>query len=207
MIYKELIELLNTRRSVRKFLPDPVPVEDIEKMIAAAGAAPSGNNKQNWRFIAVTSEKVRNQMIEEIKGTIEEFASRIESARAKDEFKAYTKYYTFFTQAPLVICAVKTPYDSLTSRIMDRYNLPHERRSSADTQGPAAAIQNLLLAAHSLGYGACWMTGPMIARFELEKVLGIEPPDQLIAIIPAGKPAAKPDSPKKKDVKEIYNIL
>jgi nitroreductase len=207
MNYGELFKLLSGRRSVRKYLAEDIPAGEIEKMVAAAGAAPSGGNRQNWHFIALRSKDVKEKMLAAVLEQSENFASKIESATAKKEFQSYTKFYDFFTQAPVVVAVVKKPYDSLTFRIMRRYGMPEERQSSADVQGPAAAVQNLLLAAHALGYGACWMTGPMIARPELEKLLGIEPPDELIAIIPVGKPAALTSGPKKKDVKEILEWL
>lgn len=207
MEYAPLIKLMKTRRSIRKFLPDPVPREDIEKLLDAAASAPSGGNKQNWFFIIAESEPVKARMLEAITGKIKEFSDKIDSARAKNEFISYTKFYTFFIEAPVVIAVIKKPYDSLASRIMDRYGLAKARQSSADIQGPSAAVQNLLLAAHSLGYGACWMTGPMIAKDELEGILGVDKEDDLIALIPVGKPSMFPKATDRKPAGEICRYL
>lgn len=57
-------------------------------------------------------------------------------------------------------------------------------------QSVSAAIQNLLLVAHSLGYGTCWMTGPLVAYRELEEILGVDAPWELVALVPLGVPAA-----------------
>ena len=55
-----LLELLKTRRSIRKFKPDPVPKEQVEMILEAARWAPSGDNAQPWRFVVVTDpEKIR----------------------------------------------------------------------------------------------------------------------------------------------------
>ena len=76
------------------------------------------------------------------------------------------------------------PYDSLTARILSRYGMGSEYGSTAGIQSVAASIENLLLAAADLGLGACWMTGPLIAREGLELVLDIKNPNQLLALIP-----------------------
>ena len=49
----DIWEVFRTRRSVRKFRPDPVPEKDIEKMIAAAVTAPSSGNQQPWKFLVI----------------------------------------------------------------------------------------------------------------------------------------------------------
>ncbi len=50
-------------------------------------------------------------------------------------------------------------------------------------------MQLLITAAHSLGYGGCWMSAPVVAAEGLERVLGVEPPAQLVALVPVGRPA------------------
>src|SRR5262245_23399485 len=59
---QELYRLLKTRRSVRVFSPDPVPVEVVDECIRIAGTAPSGANMQPWRFVVVTDPNVRRQI-------------------------------------------------------------------------------------------------------------------------------------------------
>jgi nitroreductase len=203
MNYKNLIEVIKSRRSIRKFNNDPVSDSDIEKMIEAACWAPSGSNQQNWRFIAIKSDEGKNQLLKAITDKISEFSNKIQSETAKKEFVAYSNYYTFFVKAPVVIAVVKKPYDSLATRIIDRYKLVDNYKSNADIQGPAAAIQNMLLTAASIDLGTCWMTGPLIAKNEMEAVLGIKKPDELCALIPLGKPESIPQPPKRKQVSEV----
>jgi nitroreductase len=54
---KEFYRLLQARRSIRKFKTDPLPRELVEKVLAAGFQAPSGKNRQNWRFYVLTGEK------------------------------------------------------------------------------------------------------------------------------------------------------
>jgi len=203
----ELMTIINTRRSVRKFLAEAVPRADVEKIIEAGRWAPSGANAQNWFFLAIYSAAVKEKMAAAIRSRVEGYARNITSPRARREFMAYSNFYMFFTDAPVVIAVVKKPYVSLNLRIMDRYNIPLENRSSSDVQGPAAAVENMLLMAHAMGYGACWMTGPLIARKELEEALVVEPQDELMALIPLGKPAVAPGPSARKDLSEVYRII
>ncbi|MBI1850518.1 MAG: nitroreductase family protein [Planctomycetes bacterium] len=59
---RELRELLQRRRSVRDFSPEPVPREVIEEAIRTAGTAPSGANRQPWRFVAVSDPDLKHQI-------------------------------------------------------------------------------------------------------------------------------------------------
>jgi nitroreductase len=204
---EDLAAVLAARRSVRKFLPDPVPAADVDKIIDAARWAPSGSNSQNWSFIVVRSGEVRERMLAAVQERVAALSRQITSPRASREFIAYSGYYTVFAGAPVVIAVIKKPYISLNLRIMERYHILPQRWSSADIQGPAAAIQNMLLMTHALGYGACWMTGPLVAGAELEKILGIESPDQLMALVPVGKAAVTGAAPARKTPAEISRVI
>lgn len=203
----QLLSFMRTRRSIRKFLPDAVADEDIAAVVEAASWAPSGTNQQNWDFIAVRCAAERERLARAVTDTVQSLLARIPSARARAEFERYSAYYTFFAAAPVVIAVVQKPYDSLARRIMERFDLPSAAQSTASVQGPAAAVQNLLLMAHARGLGACWMTGPLIARPALEAVLGVTAPDELMALVPLGKPAVSPPAPRRKDVQQILRWL
>ena len=74
-------------------------------------------------------------------------------------------------------------------------------------QSIGAVIQNILLAAHAKGYGTCWMCAPNIAAPEIERVLGVEEPWELKALIPLGKPARVPKATPRKSLNEILQII
>jgi nitroreductase len=205
---QEISDVLKSRRSVRKFTNDTVPRSAIEKMIEAASWAPSGSNRQNWQFIVIESTGIKEQLHAALVQRINEYAGRITDENERREFINYSKYYTFFHEAPVVVAVVKLPYDSLNQRIMRKNGLVNGATSTADVQGPSAAIENLLLMAHALGYGTCWMTGPLIARDKLEPLLGILHPDELLALIPVGVAAVTmKNAPKRKPVAEIVSYI
>ena len=64
MDYDELLELLKKRRSTRRYKPDPVPDEAIDKIIEAARWAPSGFNQQPWEFVVVKDQKLKEGNVE-----------------------------------------------------------------------------------------------------------------------------------------------
>ncbi len=202
--FEDFLEVLKTRRSIRKFLPDEITEADIKKIIQAASYAPSGGNLQNWHFIITRPKEVRERMLEVISNKIEKILPSIGSQKARNEFSSYSKYMKIFEGAPVVIAVIRKPYRSLASGIMKRFKIPY--KTDAGIQGVSAAIQNLLLAAHVLGYGACWMTGPLIAREELEKLLGVSAEDELAALIPLGKYQENPAPTPRKSVEEISSF-
>jgi nitroreductase len=204
-MFKDPLEFIQTRRSIRKFKAKPVPKEDILKIIKAASSAPSGSNQQNWYFIVVSDKKTKEGMRCAVEKSIEELLAKVGSKKAKDEISSYSRYFNFFADAPCVICAVEKPYDSLIGRLLVKYDRP-QGQSTSGIQGVAAAIENLLLAAHALGYGTCWMTGPLLAKNQLEKILKIVPPNNLTALIPIGKPESIPDMPTRKPIEEIASF-
>ncbi|MGB3057363.1 MAG: nitroreductase family protein [Candidatus Omnitrophota bacterium] len=189
-------EVVKNRRSVRKFKKEDVSQDKIEKILKAAYLAPCGSNVKNWHVIVVRDAKIKTEMREAVEAKIKELAEKMRSPRAKIEFLAYGKYFTFFSQAPVVIAVIMKEYDSLSARILKRYEENSDYMSTAGVQNVSAAIENMLLACADLGLGACWMTGPMIAKKGLEKVLGIKGEDDLLALVPVGIPERSP-SPKK----------
>ncbi|MCX6273030.1 MAG: nitroreductase family protein [Bacteroidetes bacterium] len=204
MEIKKAIEL---RTSVRNFLPDMIPVEDLKEMVRLAACAPSVNNYQPWRFVAVTNKKVMDQMAEVIIGKISAIPSN-ESQVAQNVKSQVEWYATFFRNAPAVIAVSMDIYETILEKGVD---LSHDdinrMRCYPDIQSAGAAIQNLLLAAVDMGYGACWMSAPMIAADEIVDILKIDKPYGLIAFVTVGKPAQPSKAREKKPVEEIFLLI
>lgn len=81
-------------------------------------------------------------------------------------------------------------------RLLELHGVPHEERdrlrARPDLQSVGAAVQVLLVAAHLLGYGACWMCAPVLAAHRLEALLGAEEPAHLVALVAVGVAAGPP---------------
>ena len=101
-------------------------------------------------------------------------------------------------------------YAGLLDKLIHQQNLSFEERYRLRTvpwlQSVATAVQNMLLATTALGYGSCYNTGCLIAREGMERVLGIEYPWMLVALVPIGMPAHRPRPPKRKSLDEVMEV-
>jgi len=181
------------RASVRRFLPDPVPREDVTAMVELAVRAANAGNAQMWRFVAVDDVVTQVAMREAVDNAIDEMAAWPELAGKGKELKALRVYATFFVDAPLVMAVFGLPYRSHADEMLLARGLGVEvrdqLRARPDLQSIGGAVQLLCTAAHALGYGSCWMTAPVLAAPAIEKLLGTEPAAKLVAVVPIGRPA------------------
>ncbi|MHA1616231.1 MAG: nitroreductase family protein [Candidatus Njordarchaeales archaeon] len=168
----DVFECIKTRRSIRKFLPDPVKEEDLNKILDAARWAPSAGNLQPWEFIVVRDPE-RKEAI----------------ARAALNQR-------FIAEAPVVIVVCAN-----IPRTASRYGERGETLYCI--QDTAAATQNMLLAAHALGYGTCWVGA--FREEEVKRILNIPPDVRPVAIIPLGKPAEQPPPRGRYPLEEVVH--
>jgi nitroreductase len=191
-----LEEAIRRRRSVRRFAPDPVPEADLERLVALAQLAPSASNQQMWRFLAITNREVLERMRGAVLDRYDELAGRLTDDAAQVAARGAKGYSSFFADAPVTIAVLAQPYQSPMRQALLSLEGSPERLGGTtgypDVQSIGAAIAHLLLAATELGYGTCWMTGPLAAREQLEAILGVQPPWRLLALVPVGKPADAP---------------
>lgn len=184
------------RRSVRRYLPDPVPRADVERLVALATRAASANNAQMWRFIAVQDRNLLAAMKGAVESRFDELSAWPELADRAGAVRALRSSAVFFAAAPLCFAVTCLPYSSRLDGLLDLHGCTaqeHDRlRQRPDLQSVGAAIQLLITAAHALGYGACWMSAPVVAAEAIEQLLDVEPPAQLVALVPVGRPAGAP---------------
>jgi len=178
------VELARTRRSIRRYLPEPVAAPLIETLLEAATWAPSAHNRQPWRFCVVQSAAVKATL-----STRMAEAWRCDLAADGADPLAIERRVAIsqarLTGAPVLIA----PCVTLTE--MDVY--PDPARSQAEwtmaVQSVALACQNLLLAAHAAGLGACWMCAPLFVPALVRQVLDLPETWQPQALLTLGYPA------------------
>ena len=179
----EIIKSLLNRRSIRRYRPDPVPQEFIEQLLTAASWAPSAHNRQPWRFAVITRPQVRHNLAAAM-GQQLRVDLRADNAPPELIEKDANRSYQRITQSPLLILLCLTMAD------MDSY--PDARRQQNEwlmaVQSAAMAGQNLLLAAHALGLGACWMCAPLFSPAIVCQVLALPGDWQPQALITVGYP-------------------
>jgi len=209
-VARAVLDIIRARRSVRRFAAEDVPDEVVREIVDAARMAPSGGNRQMWRFRAIRNRGTLAAMRQAVERRIAEVRARVSSPRALEQYDGYTAHFTHFDRAPVVIAVLARPYDSIYTRILEKYLAPEERPPQhlvdVAAMSVAAAIENMLLAACALGYGACFMTGPTIAQNDLEKILAVEPPWHVVALVPVGRPEAEPGPRERKRLDEVLSF-
>jgi coenzyme F420-0:L-glutamate ligase/coenzyme F420-1:gamma-L-glutamate ligase len=179
-----LAELIRTRRSIRRYLDQPVPPALIDQLLEAATWAPSAHNRQPWRFVVVETAAAKTQLAEQMGERLK--ADRLRDGDSIDVIaRDVQRSHDRIVFAPIVIVAC------LSMRDMDHY--PDDRRSTLEktlaTQSVANAVQNLLLTAHDLGLGACWMCAPLFVPDVVRVVLDLPTDWDAQVLITLGYPA------------------
>jgi nitroreductase len=208
----EFRNLVESRVSVRQFAADPVPAAVVREMVRLAGLAPSPNNSQPWQFIAVSRPSLLKEMAAAVRARVGPMLPAAVTETARHARQRVEWYSTFFGDAPLVVAVALLPYESVVQDALQESRLTgaqvNAMRGQPDVQSLGAAVEHLLLAAADLGYGGCWMSGPLIAREALERLLGIGPPGRLAAMVAIGRPGAAAHSPReRKAVDEILRVI
>lgn len=180
----DFFQVVQARRSIRRYRDRPVPREQIQALLDAARWAPSAHNRQPWRFAVIESAVSKHALAAAMGMRLRADLERDGMAREAIE-KDATRSYRRITGAPVVIVVC------VTMRDMDAY--ADERRRQAEylmaTQSVAMATQNLLLAAHASGLGACWMCAPLFVPETVREVLNLDSDWEPQALVTLGYPA------------------
>jgi nitroreductase len=212
MNYQSLKEVILGRRSVRKFKDQPVPREIINELIDCARWAPSDTNQQPWKFIAITKRDIIKKIEETTIEGMEELKKKAldmkkpEIARKIDVFG---RYALVFKNAPSLILCLSQPYSSkFTREIFDPINHAQEMWRDEGIKSASLASQNILLAAHALGYGTCAMSAPMIlAEKKLKALLSIEEKYNITLMIALGVTEEHGGPTPRKELSEIIEYI
>jgi nitroreductase len=183
----ELLEGLRTTRAIRRYRPEPIPDEVLRDILFAATRAPSGSNRQPFRFM-VFADSPRSREVKELvaRGAREIWGGKRSnegydegSGKVPDSPKArmaatMQHYVDNFADVPVLVLAVNLRY-----------------RGKVHIEGASIypACQNLLLAARGLGYGGALTAFHAPVEAELVEMLGLPDHAQIAATITLGKPA------------------
>ncbi len=208
----DLFDAIAGRKSIRRFKQTPVPEEVINKILDAGRLAPSANNTQPWKFIVIKDREVLKKMAEAVREMVDRMVPFAESEKQAQRLAAYKgTYYTFFEHAPIVIAVCMEGYDAGTDLLLARMGYTSEDikrlRPLPGLQSVSAAIQNMLLAIHALGYGSCWMTGPLVAQEAFGTLLGFGKETSIAALLPLGLPDEEPPARNRKPIDEIVKRI
>ena len=188
----ETLRTIRDRHSVRSFTRDDVTDDEISVLLQAANAAPSAHNQQAWRFIILRGEKKQElaQLVTAQSAAFPRPAAALLRMGAKS-----------ILSAPVVIAVANTG-DLIkhgTELFKVEKEIAHDFFRTMEIQSSAAAVENILLAATSLGLGTVWLGVLYLIKDAVLRFLG-EPEGEFMAVVPVGHPARISAGPKKQPV-------
>ncbi len=184
----DVLEALRTRRSIGKLTGD-VSEEELRTLIEAALYAPNHKLTKPWRFTILRGEA--RARLGAAWSTLSARTTDLQGDE-RDAFLAREAHKPL--RAPVIIVvSTRTVEDPVVA--------------GEDFAATAAAVQNLLLAAHALGLGAMWRTGEMAYRPEINAHLGLEPGDRIVAFVYLGRPAMAAPKSLPRDVDDFVRYV
>ena len=178
----DVFDAIHHRHSQGKVRPDPVPRALIEKLLDAAVQAPNHYKVRPWRFVVVTGDG-RHKLGEVM-------AASQQERNPQFPLEAFDKCRALPLRAPAIIAVgVDKPSEA---KVLEIENVA----------AAAAAIQNLLLAAHAMGLGAKWRTGEWARDARVKEFLGLDADQHLIVLIYLGYPEFASEPPPRPSYEE-----
>ena len=188
------LDAIAARRSIRRFKADPIPQDTLQIILSAASQAPSGKNRQPWRFIVVKQDK-RPELIRIMR-------QQIAKAKTRGEDLGSSEWTTNVMEQASVTVFIFNP-DGVRPWLA--HSIDQMFTDVVDIQSIGAAIQNMLLVALELGIGSLWICDVFYAYEELCNWLGEK--GEMIAAVSFGYPDESPAARPRKPFNEVVRIL
>lgn len=180
----DFYQLIESRQSIRQYKKQDIPEEVLDRVLSAATHAPSGKNRQNWRFIVVQGQKRDEYLKYSQKSWLG--IKDILQQRLKPSLYEFTQRF-FYTlgEAPVIIFAYS-------------HNSSDERYHTS-IGSVYMAVQNINLACQVEGLGCCTMGAPLEIKDEVDRFLGVTQSEEykkgeleLLCAVVLGYPDHKP---------------
>lgn len=174
------LELMRSRRSIRSFAPEPVPLDAVVDAIRAAGTAPSGANRQPWSFSVVTDPDTKRR----IRAAAEQEERLLYEQRASEEYLeairpiGTTWRKPHLTEAPMLVVVFEQPWSPGEDGRAKNYYV---------RESVGIAVGFLLVALHTAGL-ATLTHAPSPMGF-LREILGRPEHERPFLIVAVGHPA------------------
>ncbi|MFA6356611.1 MAG: nitroreductase family protein [Candidatus Omnitrophota bacterium] len=195
----EALKVIHGRHSVRQFQDRPVDDALIKAILDAANRAPSAHNQQSWKFIVVKGDRKRQlaELVTEQSSNFPKPSSSILRMAARS-----------IMSAPVVIAVMNT--GTLIAHGTELFSIEKEKAAdffrTMEIQSSAAAAENLLIAATSLGLGSVWLGVLFLIKDKVLESFG-EARGEFMAVIPIGYPLEAREGPKKKSLEYVVRYL
>ena len=202
----EVLKLVKKRRNIRRFKPDPVPDELLNKILETARWAMSGANAQPWEFIIVknpeTKKKILEAQLKTRKANYEIEMSRIPEMRFQGT-AGPPEALAGWKHAPVVIIQMGDPRTVQATLLAAHFM---GRPTSVFHVGLGNASFLIHLAATACGLGSQWVSVSTPFESDLKGILSIPNIYTIPDIIPIGYPAYEPPSNYRREVSEFLHL-
>ena len=204
-----MVEAMMTQRAIRRVRPDPVPDELVLKCIELALRAPTGANGQNWEFIVVQDQAIKEALAKRYRqgwsvyynGVIRRVAKRDQSM-AKTA-RAVQWQVDHFEEIPVLIVGCLR----LTAKEGRIPYLPMPHAALSGFFGSVyPSVQNLLLAARTMGLGASLITLPLWSLAAARRILNLPMSVTPCCIVPVGWPRGRYGPTTRRPVGEVVHL-
>ena len=212
MQISEFIDLTKSRRSIRRFKPDPFPDECIEQVLEAARFAQSGANGQPWEFIVIKDREIRDKIsdlvLESHKYIYDIEKTRLEELRQpayRGSPDRQGQANVNFSDAPVFIAVCGDPRP-VQATVLATHFLPNEGGPYAHfLKNMANATQILTLAVAACGLSSQWVSVNSTIEPRLKMLLDVPWELAIHTIVPIGYPAYVPPSSYRRELSEIVH--
>ncbi len=193
---------LRSRRSIRRFTPEPIPADLIQRILETATYAPSAHNKQPWRFCIVTDPSAKTRLAEAIGGKFRADLTR-DGAPESEIQDRLARTLRRTNEAPIVIL--------LCREVNEVRPQPDAVRQDAEAwmgrQSVAMAGLQLLLAAHAEGLSGTWICWPLFTPDETRATLELPVAWEPQGMVFIGHPAESPETPERRELNEVVRYI
>ena len=195
----ETLKTIHSRRSIRNFNDQDVSDESIDTILTAANQAPSAHNQQSWRFIILRGQK---------KTELADLVTTLASSFPRPTSALLRMASRSILSAPVVIAVTNT--GELINRGHELFSMEGDRTKDffriMEIQSSAAAVENMLLAATSIGLSAVWLGVLIMMQKEVLEFLEI-PGGEFMAVVPVGYALKLAQGPKKQSLDMIVKKM
>jgi coenzyme F420-0:L-glutamate ligase/coenzyme F420-1:gamma-L-glutamate ligase len=195
----ELHAFLRSRRSIRRYKPDPIPAPVIERILTTAIHSPSANNSQPWRFVVVTDPAVKTRLGEAIADRYRRDMTA-DGASEADIRGRVERTIRRASEPPLIIVLCRD-VTIIKKQPDDFRQYAHEIMS---VQSVAMAGLQLLLAVHAEGLGGCWICWPLFTPDETREALELPAEWEPQGMVFIGQPD---EMPNPKELKPLQDVV
>lgn len=184
-LYECLKTVCARRGSVRRFAGREVSEGLIGKIREIAGYSPFASGKKNWELLAVTDRVLIRALSDDVRLRCLEVSGAVRED-FREMFQHYAENFAFFGTAPCLLVPVFRVQPSLSLMVAEPDEALKRWERENFVKSISCVAMLVLLAAESLGLGACLMTGPLLAEGEIARRLGVKKSLEIGALIAVG---------------------